>query len=179
MKPRTHDLIPIDQLRQLLTCDAATGTLIWNKRQGSLDWWNAKYAGKIAGSIDNTGYRRVLIGQRRYVAHWIVYALTKGRWPVDQLDHINNKRDDNRFSNLREATNQLNSVNRLRNKNQLLPKGVYFQKSSKYKFKKYTAQICVNRKIKFLGCFLTVEDAAEAYRRAAAATWGDFTKGEI
>lgn len=177
MKPRIHDLIPIDQLRQLLTCDAVTGTLIWNERPSSASW-NAKYAGKIAGTMDNTGYRRVLIDGRRYQAHWIVFALTTGRWPINQLDHRNNKRDDNHFNNLREATNELNGANRLRNKNQLLPKGVFFLKSAKYKYKKYTAQICVNKKIRSLGCFLTVEEAAEAYRRAATAAWGEFARGD-
>ena len=35
-----------------------------------------------------------------------------GEWPEDQIDHINRKRDDDRWINLRAATQSQNSYNR-------------------------------------------------------------------
>jgi hypothetical protein len=35
-----------------------------------------------------------------------------GEWPKDQIDHINRIKDDDRWENLREATQSQNSFNR-------------------------------------------------------------------
>lgn len=35
-----------------------------------------------------------------------------GEWPKDQIDHINRIKDDDRWENLREATQSQNSYNR-------------------------------------------------------------------
>jgi hypothetical protein len=35
-----------------------------------------------------------------------------GEWPKDQIDHINRVKDDDRWENLREATQSQNSYNR-------------------------------------------------------------------
>jgi hypothetical protein len=44
--------------------------------------------------------------------HRIIIALTKGKWPDDQVDHRDRNRAANRSENLREATNAQNQQNR-------------------------------------------------------------------
>jgi len=80
-------------------------------------------------------------------------------------DHINQNGLDNREANLRAATYAQNVCNRRK-----------FSKTSRSKYKgvgwkkpmnKWTAQIGVNNKMKFLGYFENELDAARAYDNAA------------
>ena len=43
--------------------------------------------------------------------HRAIFAFCHGRWPVQQLDHINGCKTDNRIENLREVNNQENHLN--------------------------------------------------------------------
>ena len=43
--------------------------------------------------------------------HRAVFAFCHGRWPTQQIDHINGCKTDNRIENLREVNNQENHLN--------------------------------------------------------------------
>jgi len=73
-----------------------------------------------------------------------------------QADHINHNTFDNRESNLRIVTCQQNHFNRKK------PKGYYWNKT----VGKYHAQICVNGRTIYLGLFLTIKEARNAYLKA-------------
>ncbi len=45
--------------------------------------------------------------------HHAVWAVCKGCWPVQPLDHINGNKQDNRIENLREVTASENKMNTL------------------------------------------------------------------
>ena len=45
--------------------------------------------------------------------HRAVWAVCKGRWPEQQLDHINGNKQDNRIENLREVSQSENNMNML------------------------------------------------------------------
>ena len=45
--------------------------------------------------------------------HHAVWAVCKGRWPEQQLDHINGNKHDNRIENLREVSQSENNMNML------------------------------------------------------------------
>lgn len=107
---------PVSWLHEILICKPETGELIWRERPRShfvAEWiwrrWKWKYAGKRAGSFAR-GWRIVDLGMfegRRLTsmrAGRIVWAMTKGEWPAQTIDHINRVRDDDRIDNLREAT---------------------------------------------------------------------------
>jgi len=86
-----------------------------------------------------------------------------GFWPENQIDHINGARADNRFTNLREATNKENSENikRARRSNKSTEVlGVYTRGL------KFRAQITHAGKIQRLGTFKTAEEAHQAYLTA-------------
>lgn len=72
---------------------------------------------------------------------------------VEQIDHINGIKDDNRICNLREVTHQQNHFNETK------VKGYCFNK----KLNKYVAKLILTGKIIYLGYFNTEVEAREAY----------------
>lgn len=75
---------------------------------------------------------------------------------VEQLDHVNGIRDDNRISNLRSVSHQQNQHNRTK------AKGYHFHKQRN----KWQAQIRKDGKAIHLGLFNTEEEARAAYLKA-------------
>jgi hypothetical protein len=94
-----------------------------------------------------------------------------GFFPTIHLDHINGVKDDNRIDNLRLATcsqNQANTQKKIGFSSRF--KGVNWHK----KAKKWVAQINVNGKKKYLGCFHEEDTAAQRYNEAAVKQFGEF-----
>lgn len=75
---------------------------------------------------------------------------------VEEIDHINGIRDDNRICNLRSVTRQQNQWNRK------TAKGYYLDKRTN----KFNSQIYLNRKHIYLGCYNTEQEARNAYLEA-------------
>jgi hypothetical protein len=99
----------LKQVRELFDYDPSTGYLRWK-----LSLNPRIKVGSIAGKGTPKGYVYVGIGGKHYAAHCLIWLLVTGRWPKDQMDHINHIRNDNRLSNLREATNSENQLSRWR-----------------------------------------------------------------
>lgn len=68
----------------------------------------------ICAQFSNHGYMRVTCAKHNKVCvHRLVYETFKGEIPEGmRIDHINNKRDDNRIENLRIFTPKENSAHR-------------------------------------------------------------------
>lgn len=58
-----------------------------------------------------TGYCRVGIDSRRYLAHRLAWLYVHGDWPSNCIDHIDADRGNNRISNLRDVTDEVNREN--------------------------------------------------------------------
>lgn len=154
------------ELRDDLHYDEKTGVFTWQvKRNGCVP-------GAVAGTVSGPDYyRNICVRGCLAAAHRLAWLYVKGEWPTDQLDHINGNRDDNRISNLREATQGENSFNRKRySNNSSGVKGVYWNKS----IGKWHAQIRANRKRHHVGFFPSVEAARAAYLAASARLHGEF-----
>lgn len=85
--------------------------------------------------------------------------MVHGHFPQDQLDHINEIKDDNRLCNLRECSSAENNQNRA-------AKGYTYSKSCS----KWQAQIMIKGVSTYLGIFDTEERASSAYKAAKFVT---------
>lgn len=129
--------------------------------------------GDVAGSTTKRGYRLIVIGRRGYFAHRLAWLWMTGEWPAEQVDHKNRNRTDNRWSNLRAATNAQNQANvGLQKNNKSGFKGVFFKKSHS----KWCALVGVDGKQKHLGYFDSPEKAHAAYASAAGQLFGEFAR---
>lgn len=125
-------------------------------------------AGDEAGTLRDDGYIRIqLDGERRYAAHWAWLYMT-GTLPVDEVDHIDRKRANNAWLNLRAATKSQNCANRAV---RVADHG--FRGVTKFG-SRYKAQIVVNKTHKYLGLYDTPEEAHAAWASEAAKHHGSF-----
>ena len=130
--------------------------------------------GKICGRISTKhGYREIGIDFQLIRAHRLAFLYMTGQWPIDQVDHINNDKTDNRWCNLREANRSQNCANQGLKKNhgnQFI--GVVWDKPRN----KWRAQIRINGRKVNLGRFVNIEEAKAARNKAARETFGEFAR---
>lgn len=155
-----------DYLKSILSYNPETWIFIW-----LVDKSIRSKRGSIAGSIRKSGYRVICISGNWCLAHRLAWIYTYGYWPKNNTDHINTIRSDNRISNLRECTASQNGMNRAAQSNNIVGlKGVSRHMA------KFKSRICVNGNVKYLGVFVTPEEAHEAYRKASLKYHGEFSR---
>lgn len=119
-----------------------------------------------SGRIATKGYRQICIKGRRYMAHRLAWLYVYGVWPINKIDHINHRKDDNRIENLREVTDKQNNENMpTATSNSSGRRGVYWSAKSQ----KWTADIKHHSKNIYLGLFDCLLDAVAARIRAEMA----------
>jgi len=159
-----------ERVREILSYDAEEGIFRWRHRAERSAQWNGRYADTVAGRLDTNGYRQILVDDCRYFSSRLAWLYVTGDW-VPLLDHKNGVRTDDRFSNLRLASQFQNSCNRGKQADNTSGyKGVYPHKVNGT----WIAQITVQRKQIYLGSFATAEAAAAAYAEAARLYHGEF-----
>jgi hypothetical protein len=52
-----------------------------------------------------------MIDGENYLAHRLIWRMVTGEWPTHQIDHEDRDRANNRWKNIRPATNKQNSEN--------------------------------------------------------------------
>jgi len=147
-----------------------TGELVWKVDQGK-----NKTKGKKLQSISCSGYLRVVINKKGYLAHRLVYLLHAGYLP-DIVDHVDRDKLNNRIENLRAANNLQNCRNSASRKNST---SRYLGVSKVKKYNKWVAQIMIKGKQTNLGWFTDEWEAALAYNTAAKEHFGEFANLNI
>lgn len=147
----------------------------YNPNDGHLRWKVARQKinkGDIAGYVSTSdGYRYVCFDYNELSAHRIVWLLMTGDWPKCQIDHKNKIRDDNRWNNLREATNRKNSYNKdVQKNNKLGVKGISYDERRR----KYRVRIRIGAKDYTIGRYDTLEEAIEWRKLAEQEFHGEF-----
>jgi hypothetical protein len=146
---------------ELLTYDPQDGTFFWK---------DGCRAGKLAGCLNGQGYRYIGIRGKLYLAHRLAWLMMVGIWPAHQIDHIDRNPLNNRWSNLRSATQAQNQVNaRLRRDNTSGFKGVTFYRKDKKRpwYARYGQD-------KLIGRFATAEEANAARVGFMVEKFGEF-----
>lgn len=132
----------------------------------------SKHRWYLVTSKSNDYAQRLILGSRKYVSlHREIMCAPRSF----QVDHINTNGLDNRKSNLRLCTPTQNQRNKRKDPGTSSKfKGVCIDKSMK-RIKRWKASIRDGRLIS-LGYFLTQEEAAAAYDRAAKNLFGEFAR---
>ena len=94
-----------EKFSALLRYDKETGKLFW--RQSKM----GRQIFKPAGHKDKTGYTRIMIDYKMYLAHRIIWLLSYKEWPKEHLDHIDRNPDNNKLENLRDVGRSMNMRN--------------------------------------------------------------------
>ena len=155
-----EELITQEYLKSILVYSQETGNFIWKIRPA-----NHIHIGDIAGSLHHTGYIVIQINKKLYLAHRLAWLYMTGNFPVNTIDHIDgiNIPNFNKWSNLRDITHQKNNFNKGINKNNTSGyKGVSWNKRNN----KWQVEIGVNGKSIYLGYFVDIEEASDAYEKA-------------
>jgi len=150
-------MISQERLKELLHYDPNTGIFVWRVRKA-----RNTNIGDVAGWLkpgDKGGYIMICVDYKQYRAHHLAWLWMTGKWPIEQIDHKNAVRNDNRFSNLRDVSDEINrqNVRTARSHNALGVLGVFRKRG------KFAAKIGCNRKQQYLGTFNTPELAHAAY----------------
>ena len=102
-----NPLPPLEEVRKYLDYDPETGDIVWINPT-----YRLPRSGTAAGSPATSGHIRIRFSGTSYAAHRLAWLLHTGEDPGDmQIDHIDRDRANNRFSNLRLATNKSNTDN--------------------------------------------------------------------
>src|SRR3990167_475912 len=143
-----------DRLRELLHYDPLTGIFKWLVQKGRVA------AGSVAGTSDGNGYVQIRIDGKHYRGQRLAWCYMTGEWPESQVDHEKLNRSDNRWENLREASNAQNTMNQgLRKSNTSGFKGVSWHAAAKA----WVANIRLDARTTYLGTFFSPAAAHGAY----------------
>ena len=151
----------------------------YSKKTGIMTWRIAprthpRLLGMRAGAKRKVGdgkqYFYIKIDGLAYPLSRVAFLWVTGSWPKDQIDHKNGDSLDDRWKNLRPATQMQNSWNHKgRSKTTNLPMGIRKTHSGKFQ-----ARIAKN-KVKYnIGSFHSLYLARRAYGKARKELFGEF-----
>lgn len=147
-------MITYEELTAIFDYIPETGDLVWKIKTN-----RRITVGTRAGTVNDHGYVVIRVNGARYRAHRLVWFYNYKTWPINDVDHINGCRDDNRLHNLRDVTTAENIQHQTRaqkrNKTRFL--GVSQRNHG------FIARICTNGAVSHLGSYRTPEEAHEAY----------------
>lgn len=137
-----------------------SGLLVYNNDSGF--GWNKKLAGEQVGS-NHRGYLRVGFQGKNYLVHRLCWYMYHQEEP-EVIDHIDGNTLNNKISNLRSVTHQVNSINRE------FPEypGVYWEADRQ----RYRVQYRKDGKLYNVGRYETKEQAELVSKLAREEAWG-------
>ncbi len=151
-------MITQEILKSLLVYDPETGVFT-NRVTRNVN----AMIGKVAGTDQPDGYQRIKIFRKCYLSHRLAWLYVHGVWPIDQIDHINGIRNDNRLGNLRPVSQKENMENqKLHVGSKSGHRGVTWDTETG----KWLAQVRHNTVIRKVGRFINLDDAVVAVKSA-------------
>ena len=162
----------------LPSASCARESFLYKQETGELFWKKALSprikVGDVAGCRNKEGYAHVRFGGKLYKAHRLIWLIMTGEDPgLYDIDHINGDRSDNRWVNLRLATNSQNKLNISRHKNNSSGvKGVHWSSERKC----WVAQLRLEGKTLWYKRFNNLQDASDAIALFRKELHGEFAR---
>lgn len=145
-----------ERLKELLHYDEETGVFT---RKATLGRY---LVGSVSGAKQNKGYIQITVDGSNFLAHRLAWLYVYGNFPINQIDHINRIKTDNRIKNLRDVDASTNHHNvGLRSHNSSGITGVVWDTRSN----KWIAQIIYRTKRYYIGSFDNPELAGIARKQ--------------
>lgn len=165
-----QDLPSVAYLTECFAYDPDSGALTWKERPadhfpgvGAHRRFSEKWAGRLAGTPNVSGYLVAYVSGRSYFVHRLVWAIHYGQYPEQLLDHINGKRDDNRIVNLRDVSSSVNGRGQGKKRNNTSGyNGITWDSKNNM----WRAQVMFNGRGIHLGRFTNIADAVSAREKA-------------
>lgn len=161
-----------EYVRSILDYDPKTGHLHWRPRNTFSIGWNTRWVGAVAGFLVK-GHLQIQIDGANYYAHRLAWLHFYGTWPLEQIDHINRDRRDNRINNLRLANHAENCRNKGMQRNNT---SGYTGVSFEHQRGLWRARITRDKKALFDAFFETAEEASVAREAALESVHGRFAR---
>jgi hypothetical protein len=142
-----------DNVRKIFDYNPKTGELFWKVRRPPV------VPGKVAGCMGGRGYKVVRYNRKTLFQHRVIWLWVHGSWPIQEIDHIDRNKANNRIENLRDVTHAVNRLN-------TGPRGESGVKGVALVCKNYTARIFDFRlqKVLHLGTFESIEKASDVFK---------------
>ena len=145
-------------LREYFNYDKDTGAVTWLKQASP-----RALIGSKVGYVTTDGYLRVKFQGKNYLLSRIIWKVVTGFEPLEEIDHINRVRTDNRWENLRDVTHQQNHLNR----------------GAKGYQQRFNGRYSVKVQNKCFGTFDTTEEASLAYEVAREKVLNDSLRNRL
>jgi hypothetical protein len=132
-------VLTVKQVLEVLELRLPESVFYWRVGRGGV-----AQAGSKAGSLKPEGYTQVMINGNVFYTHRLVWFVTYGKFPDNQVDHIDGDKSNNRIDNLRDVTRTVNMQNRpkYRRAGIDLPTGVYAMYNRTGEIRGYKAHWC-------------------------------------
>lgn len=170
MKPTDiHSGVTRELLDHLFDIRPDEGLIYW-RRAPRKPWLNGKLAGHAGHRF---GYVMICIKGKDFKRHRLIWFYVHGRWPEDELDHIDGDRTADRIANLREANkcqNMWNAVMPMTNTSGC--KGVSWDQSKK----RWRVTIRANGNWHQVGRFASLVNAIAARAEAERIYHGSYAR---
>ncbi len=166
----------LNQSASLLTAATVRANIQYDPVNGTFTWLTARHgarwpAGRPAG-YTRSGYLVIKLQQIKVLGHRLAWVWMTGEWPETLVDHWDNDKLNNRWSNLRLASPSQNAMNSIGKRGPDRLKGTCWDTVNE----KWQAHICINRRQQNLGRYDTEQEAHEAYKKAAVEQFGDWMR---
>jgi hypothetical protein len=98
--------LTLEQVNEILELRLPESVFYWKVSMN-----NRTKAGSKAGTLNKDGYAAIMINGDLFKTHRLVWFVTYGEFPDNQVDHVDGDKSNNRIENLRDVTNKVNHQN--------------------------------------------------------------------
>lgn len=155
-----------DQVLRELSYSPSTGVFTWVSTRPIV----AGRFGQVAGCVGKQGYVTIILLGRGYLAHRLAWLVMTGEHPPSLIDHRDHDKSNNRWLNLRLATDGQNKAHTGMQRNNTSGfKGVSWHPNGRW-----IARCNVSGKTHVVGWFGCPREAADAYDDFAVKHHGEF-----